>query len=86
MVLWTRDRCEGTDVHLCRECEVVLWRQHQACPACRAQSPAARTGPLLFRTRRTAHEHLAVTVVVAVTAPLALGVVDQVLCWLLAGP
>ncbi len=80
-----RDDGKETDVHLCRECEAVLWRRHQACPSCRAQAPAARTGTLLLRTRRTGAERLAVTVAVAVTAALALAVVDQMLHWLLSG-
>jgi hypothetical protein len=83
LLTWEHDSGEERDVHLCRECEVVLWRRHHACPSCRAQTPAARTGTLLLRTNRTGHERLAVAV--AVAAPLALFLVDEVLHWLLAG-
>lgn len=69
-------------MQLCRECEAVLWRRHEACPSCRAQSPTARTVTQLLG-RRTRLERLAVGV--AIAAPVALVAVDEALHWLLVG-
>lgn len=70
-------------MHLCRECEALLWRRHASCPACRAQSPGAPRLTVLVR-RRPRLEVLAV--VAAAAAPAALLAADEALYRLLVGP
>ena len=67
-------------MQLCRECDKVLWQRHECCPSCRARSPHART---VLTLPGTAGRHVRLAAAVAVSAPVALAAVDQVLHWLL---
>lgn len=63
-------------MHLCRECEALLWRRHESCPTCRAQSPAA--GAVTELVRRAPRLDV-LAVVLAASAPLALVAADEAL-------
>ena len=67
---------------LCRECDVVLWRRREICPACSARSPRARVGTAVTGAP-VRHTRLAVAV--AASALPSLLVVDRALRWLLTG-
>ncbi len=75
-------------MHVCRECEVVLWRRLAlSCPSCCARSPRARVVAPQLTATRTLREQLAVLVAgaalavpVVSTAPVA--AVDHGLTWL----
>ena len=66
-------------MHLCRECEALLWHRHASCPSCRAQRPHAWTWAV--PAGATARGRLAVAV--ALAAPVASAAVDQALVRLL---
>lgn len=70
-------------MQLCRECDALLWHRHECCPQCRARSPHART---VMTLPGTTGRHARLAVAVAVSAPVALAAVDQVLYWLLTAP
>ena len=72
------DSSEEPDVHLCRECDALLWHRHECCPSCRARRPHARM-PVLTLTGAGGR----LAAVVAVAAPVASAAVDQALHWLL---
>ena len=62
-------------VTLCRECEVVLWRRHDACPCCLARRPAARVRTAASASPARLVRH---ALSVAATGPAALAA-DHVL-------
>ena len=66
-------------MHLCRSCEVLLWRRPEHCPSCRVQHPAVQMIMTLPRTSARL-ERLAVGVLLAGAGVMVL--LDRGLPWL----
>ena len=63
-------------VSLCRECEVVLWRRHEACPRCRARRPDLRGRAAVHASPASAARVVRRVALGAATAPAALAADD----------